>query len=222
MTINKLSVLLFTFFIINLDICFSQNTLEHGPTKIQFRLRNSETIENTTGTPYIQKEFVGAKINDLDLSYLVRYNAAKDVMEFREDKYNSQIMILESGNNYRIVLNGEDEKVYVTFKFKIDPTGFFVEEHIADSFSLYKKEKISFYPAVETVNSYTKSVQARYERDKDSFYVRLGNDNLMLIPRKKSKFKKQFASLKTSMNIKLINPTQKDDLVHFFQSVKYE
>ncbi|NRA93627.1 MAG: hypothetical protein HRU26_13270 [Psychroserpens sp.] len=168
--------------------------------------------ENVDGTPYVNEEYLPAKISaSEDNTFYVRYNAMRD--EFEVKGANNQAYSL---NRYRRDIVVEIiplEKKYQVFGFLDDDEnenfGYFV--YLTDGNQknvLFKKEKVTFINEKFAYTSYDTARPARYKRWDDKFFIRVNDERLLQeIPYSKKSFAKLF-------------PDHTSDILDFMKSNK--
>ncbi|MBR9846716.1 MAG: hypothetical protein GYB35_11725 [Algicola sp.] len=139
--------------------------------------------ESVEGTPYINKEYLPAKISAAkDNTFYVRYNALRDEFEVKGqnntayslNRYRRDIVveIVPLNKKYQ-VFGYMDENLNENF-------GYFV--FLSDSEKeavLLKKERITFIGEKRAVTSYDTPRSARYKRWNDKFFIKVGDEKLV-------------------------------------------
>ncbi|MGB5378031.1 hypothetical protein [Muriicola sp.] len=143
---------------------------------------NYESIE---GSPYLDPEFKPAKINELNETKFVRFNAFEGKIEVKEK---NGVIVLSDSDSYVISLQDGSNKIYETRTFK-DESGnsqvsFFELLKEQPHYKLYLKESITLTKEVKA-QGYAKAEPAKFKRAVDTFYVSDFMDNsreLLIIP----------------------------------------
>ncbi|MEM6721727.1 MAG: hypothetical protein AAF611_20530 [Bacteroidota bacterium] len=172
------------------------------------------------GTPYFDETFNSAKITPLNKVFMVRYNAALDVMEViqKEDtlvlskEYRNYKILQNKGNlTYKILENTEsqdDEKL-----------GYYIQLTEGEKIKLYRRDRKKFMEINRTAyGSTTTSTFAKYKDQKSEFYIEYGDSGTAVkLPKKKKSFMKLFASnesdIKSFIKKNKIKMTKETDLI---------
>ena len=147
--------------------------------------RDINLPKETKGSPYIQKNYFYAFIDDLDKPFKMRYNAFSDQMEFERD---GVIYDLDK-TQYQLINFDELGKKYVIVEYsdrnKKD-FGYLVE--LSDGkFKLYKKEKIEFVESKKSGTGFGIDSPPEYKNKKDEFFMKLPDGSINSIPNSKGK-----------------------------------
>ncbi|MCQ4036035.1 hypothetical protein [Kaistella montana] len=149
------------------------NVVQGSELLMSRKATKSNTIE---GSPYLQKEFLQSQITGYSKKYFLRYNANQDEMEFMQD---NEIQYLNKIENLEIhfpTLN----KTYVLTNY-IDGKGVAVSQYLVRltdnpmKYNLYKKENIAVISGINGLNSYQKSQNDYYEKQKDTYVIKYQN-----------------------------------------------
>jgi hypothetical protein len=152
------------------------------------------------GSLYIDDNFYSASINNTEKLHLFRYNAYTDEIEFKNDKEKLFYLNKTAGKlvidfvsprkTYELVeyINPEKEKTlgYLVLIFE-------------DVLTLYKREKIIFKKEEIPKNGYFEYKHNRYERDKDIFFIKLKNENIIIFPKNKKEYLSLFPEHKKEL-----------------------
>jgi hypothetical protein len=197
------------------------NSIDH----IELNMGNLKSTTLTTvdltskalvGSMYINESFMPGTISSQENTYSFRYNAYQDEMEvkFGEKKY-----FMPLSSYYSITFVGTN-KTYEVLDFEDLATakkGFFVTLHKGNHMSLYKKERVKFYPEVPAKLGFTRYEPPKLQRTKDSFYVRLAGTSVVLVPQKKKEaiklFKKQASLMSSYIKKQKLNFKNEQDLI---------
>ncbi len=205
--------LTFTFTALFSFICLSQPI--NG--NLDYLSRNNivsfdNTDKSTIGSPYVNEEFVAAKVSNNDnLVLLVRYNAIEDQIEVKND--DEKIFAFNrSLKDVQLKLVGE-KKIYQLFDYLeknsgYEVSGYFI--HIGNpenTIKFLKKEIVEFQKEQPATSGYDQSKPAQYKRKSDDYYAKIGDDK----PVKLSSNKKDFVEL---------FPKHKDKILDYIKSEK--
>lgn len=195
-----------------------------GGTRVAGLISTTPVVlnESVEGTPYINKEYLPAKISAAeDNTFYVRYNALRDEFEVRGENNTAYSL-----NRYRrdiVVEILPSHKMYQVFGYLDDNQnenfGYFV--YLSDSKEravLLKKEKITFIDEKRAVTSYDTPRSARYKRWDDKFFIKIGDDKLVKeLPRGKKAIARLFPDHKkiivSFLKENRIKTSRQEDLV---------
>ena len=139
-----------------------------------------------------------AKINNIQKSYLVRFDILENTIEVKKDK--DEIIGLSKKANHTIKLLDGSERIFETKNFsnKNGDTlnGIFEQLHSDKVFLLFRKSRIKYQKAKPMKSSYEQAVPAKFIPLDDTFYVSFlkeGKSNgLIEVPQKKKSQKSFF------------------------------
>lgn len=166
---------------------FSQNTnltINHSTNFLFLNNEAKNSADGIEGSPYIVDEFLPSEVVGYSgVTPPIRYNAAKDEMEYMKDgrKYyvtKKDSIEIKLFNKKYTYLNYETKKG--------NESGYLVVLHSSDNdkFSLYKKEQIVLMPEYIPNSSYADPKPAHYKVENDKFYI--GYDSkIVLMPKSK-------------------------------------
>lgn len=183
--------------IIFLQFSFSQ-TVENQRINTGFNKNGSieakaPTKGETEGSMYSYEEFSAIKVGGELQVFLGRYNAFNDRMEF-DDK--GKIYEYYPNINDKEIYIINLDKTYVYLKYYVDENksenGYLVKLQSGKKFTLYKKEKIKLREGKVSETGYDKTMPDKYIAEKDVFFMKIGEDNIIKIPRSKKEFAKLF------------------------------
>ncbi len=159
--------------------------------------RLEKSYANASGTRYLNKEFIPAKINALKDIKMVRFNAVENTIEVKQK--DERIMTLSDDYSYIVELKDGSNRIYETLpyinEFGHTANTFFEQQYADSNCILYLKETIKFVPESAAGNSFVDATPARFIKGKSDFYVTNlegTSSKLALIPKKKKKMKKLF------------------------------
>ena len=146
----------------------------------------------TEGSPYLNESFAPAKIEGIEKTQLVRFDAVEGQVEVMVSE--DQVVVLDGSKNYVITLLDGAKKRYEILEY-FTPGGevgasFFEVLESNDQFSLYLKEEKKFYKK-EKAQGYASEKPARFEKIRDAYYVsdfKNPSDRLLPVPGKMKSF----------------------------------
>ncbi len=177
-----------------------------------------------SGSPYLNESFAPAKINDINETKLVRFDAYEDRVEIMVDE--NKVVILTDTQPYTISLLDGSEKIFET-KTYLDEKGnvkasFFELIAKEGNYRIYLKEKIEFTKAVKA-QGYQDSQPAMFKKQKESYFItdfKEQSDQLLKIPHKFKNFLKLLPAhsktMKTFIKENRLKIDKSDDLVKIF------
>lgn len=177
------------------------------------------------GSPYLNEDFTPAKINNINETKFVRFDAFQDRVEILVDE--NRVVILPENSKYTISLLDGSEKVYETINHSNDKGNpkysFFELIANKEHFRLYLKEKIG-YSKAEKAQGYQEATPPMFKKQNSTFYITdfLGySDKLVEIPKKNKNFLKLFQeqskSIKKFVNDNKLKIDNSDDLLKIFE-----
>lgn len=204
-------IILTVLTIVSFSLGFAQNTLSiNGVTGAQSVF---DGIKSTTGktfkydeipgdSPYIDKEFINAKIAANYEQVAIRYNSYTDEIEFKK---NGDIQVLPKASNFSRIEVLSPKQVIVLLDSSDDLKGYFFE--LVDGKNiLYKKIKTKFTDVIPAANSYASEKPANFKTLPPVYYIKTQN-GFIKKPKNQKDIINQF-------------PDKKDSLTDFFKSNK--
>lgn len=207
------------------SIAFSQTTVIASSSGHGFRINPEELPEKAMGSMYYSESFLPAKISGDEEILLLRYNAHKDEMEYEQGKDlyylikpdNIEVSFINSGKVYKY-LSYEDAKGSARgFLVKLVDTG--------NTYSLYKREYISYIPAKDATNGYDRTRPAEFKKTDDTFYIGV-NGKLETLPKNRRALLNRFSDNKDQISqylkknkVSFSNETDLIDLVSFLNTL---
>ncbi|MGY8915390.1 MAG: hypothetical protein ACKVJF_09975, partial [Flavobacteriales bacterium] len=144
------------------------------------------------GSPYLNENFIPAKINDINETKLVRFDAFEDRVEVMVDE--NKVVILPDTQTFTISLLDGSDKIFETKSYQDEKgnlkTSFFELIAKQENYRLYLKEKIEFTKAVKA-QGYQESQPAMFKKQKETYFITDFNgqtDQLLKIPYKSRSF----------------------------------
>ncbi len=158
---------------------------------------NNTKYTDAEGSRYINDKFIPAKINQNSKLYPVRFDAVENIMEFKEN--DNEIKGISPTRDYRITLSDGSKRIY-TSNTVISESGdlqrlFLEEVKTSQKYSLYRQERIKFFPGKPAKSSYEPEVPPVFKKLNDVFLVDYPGDDidyLLIIPKNKKKAKTFF------------------------------
>lgn len=153
-------------------------------------LMNSN-YDSSVGSPYINNDFLPAKINNGKVTQFVRFNCTDDQIEVKKGK--TKVLLLDLVKNQKVTLTDGSDKIYHIYKYK-DKKGkskVTYLELINDNinYRLYKKERKKFVPK-QNAEGYKEATLDEYVPLSAIYFItdfRSKSDQLLEIPDKKKK-----------------------------------
>ncbi len=187
-----------------IQIVFSQ-TVQNQRINTGFNKNGSIEAHAATkgdreGSMYLYEEFSAIKVGGELQIFLARYNAFKDRMEF-DDK----------GKTYEYYPNINDKEIYLInldktytyLSYYIDENksenGYLVKLQSGEKFTLYKKEQIKLREGRVSQTGYDKTMPDKFIQEKDAFFVKINEENIVKIPKSKKEFAKLFGDNETKV-----------------------
>lgn len=133
-------------------------TLVNGKV-IDAKAENNATV----GSPYWSEDFQPAKITNVDMAMAVRYNIAKDELEFLKD---DKVFIVPKIAEYRMIEFVPDSKRLLLY----NNSYYVVVKEVGENL-LLKKLRMNYTPAREAKNGYETQKPAVYARKKDEYFI---------------------------------------------------
>ncbi|MBS9461671.1 hypothetical protein KIM67_04565 [Flagellimonas sp. 389] len=166
---------------------------------------NNPKYDGVEGSKYLFEEFVPAKINTIQKSYLVRFDILENTIEVKKDK--DEIIGLSKKTDYTIKLLDGSERIFETKTFSdkngYSVKGIFEQLYADDFFILFGKSRIKFQKAKPMKSSYEQAVPAKFVPLADAFYVFFlkgeKSGKMVRIPQKKKELKSFFGTEASKM-----------------------
>jgi hypothetical protein len=154
------------------------NTIFNPNTKID----KTEEFKELAPKMYISSKYSAANVDNIVETFFLRYNMYRDEMEFSK---NNQLLYLKKTKGRSIVF--QYPKVnYKLFELNNELKYFIV--HNDGKNQLLSRQVVTFQEAQPPKNSYVSGKSADFVRNKDLFYIRFDNDNIIEVPGNKKKF----------------------------------
>lgn len=171
--------------------------LQQGAGKI---FRNSKIKDSKIqGSPYLQKMFAAAKVENVTQKYFMRYNVFEDEFEFITPK--NDTLILDKIKDFNKITFSGTNKKYVLVEYTNSggklTKGYLIELYLKGKSGLYEKENISFYPGKIAKTSLEKDMPARYAKADPRYYFNSSETNIIEFPENKKQLFKLFPEKKS-------------------------
>lgn len=149
------------------------------------------------GSPYLNVEFVPARINEKEKTNLVRFNAYEGKVEVLIEA--NKAIELSQKEPFKIELLDGTNKKFITTKYR-NPKGkvahsFFQVLHEGEGYTLYFKERVNYFKESKA-QGYKSAKPARFEEVRAHFYLgtKSGIDEVLTyLPSKSNKLAKVFS-----------------------------
>lgn len=166
-------------------------------TPDRFYTKESELI----GSPYVNKVFMVAKVENIKGIVPMRYNAYSDEFEFLDDK-NDTLVLLKNKTFDNIVFTAKQTNyrlVDYTNKDGEEIKGYLISLVSKNGFTLFKKQKISYNPEKPSRNTYEKTISANFSTDKEIYYLKHNDEEIIEFPSSKKALLKQYPEKKEAI-----------------------
>ncbi len=205
-----------------------RNTLINYISENQRVKNNKEFYQKVNGTVFVQKNFIVGRVND-----------AKDLVKYKYNAYNDQILINDNnGEKYFNLLKGIGNKIqsinakinetYIVFKdVSASKNQFFKHEYSTPGekpASLLVKQKVVYLKGKQATNSYQSSTKPKFDRLSDQFFISLDDKNALEVPKSKKQFIALFGEnkkeIKAFMKEKRASHKKKNGLIEILKYYK--
>lgn len=209
-----------TFFICISAFVFSQHIFGN---LYSVKARNSDFDKKVEGNMYFNKDFHLAIVDGKkEKPYMLRYNAYLDVMEFYDGK---ELYFVEK-EKYKTFDFGIGKNIYVLENYvpKDESISGYLIQLVKGNITLYKSQTM-VYKLVETIDVGfgTDKKPERLEPAKEVYYVKVGDGNIVKLPRSKNNLaelinrdKKEFSKFMKENNL---NMNMEKDLIQLFKFI---
>ncbi|MBT8302800.1 MAG: hypothetical protein KJO63_15860 [Maribacter sp.] len=165
-------VFFLVFVVFNTSLC-SQQELRTIFGDVYYEPDRYKTqYDATDSTPYLNVDFTPAKINDINETKMVRFNAFDESVEVMVNA--KKVVILQDSQAYTIKLLDGSKKVYETKKYGDEEdkvkTSFFELIARNTKYALFLKEKKKYVKA-KKAQGYEASKPAMFKKRKDTYYI---------------------------------------------------
>ncbi|TMM57442.1 hypothetical protein FEE95_13230 [Maribacter algarum] len=152
---------------------------------------NDSKYANADGSPYLNSEFIPAKVNDIKKTQFIRYNVVDQIFEVQIKT--NKVVMLDLKNDFSIQLLDGSDKKYRTAMYSIDGKrikSFFEVVKKSENFILYKQERKKYLKA-QKAEGYQDKLPERFVDEAPTFYIsnfKSDSPTLLELPNKKKKF----------------------------------
>jgi hypothetical protein len=159
--------------------------------------------ENILGTPYLNDKFNYAEISGVEGGFMMRYDAASDQVEIRDEKDNDKVFILPKKDEFGSVNFKFNNYMLKLFNYtndeKENQIGYLVELTTENGVSLLRRDKISLQEAKDAKNSYDKGSPPKYVKARDEYYLQLKDKSIIVFPKNKKTLQEAFPAKKEAI-----------------------
>lgn len=199
---------------------FKTNKMLRGENR---ELLNENDIK---GSPYLEDNFInGAVYTTARAKYVdipLRYNIYNDQIEFKAE--DNTVQAMATPETIEKVEFGNYKMVYVPYSVsKKVRHGFFVVLEDGKS-SLYSKPRVTLKASTEP-GAYKEAEPAKFERNPDQYYIKVGTSQAKLVGNKKDLLEifgdhqKQIETFIKKHKVKPNNPESLKELVQYYNSL---
>ncbi|MBS1535887.1 MAG: hypothetical protein JST78_12495 [Bacteroidetes bacterium] len=187
--------------------CMAQNKDVNGrkinPYNVHITGMDRFVSQKPEGSPYLNKAFSLAKIEGFDGKFALRYNAYSDEFEFLDNKRDT--LLLDKSEVYSKITYAGSNKVYLLVNY-INSSGkmyqgYLIEQHQKNNWAVLKRERISFYPGKKAKTSLENDMPAKYNKEKEDFYLRKNDGSIVEFPESKKQLSKLFPDKKDAIEV---------------------
>lgn len=193
--------------IITLLSIAAYSQLDNAAYRMQNRLEDLASNKkeyykfSVEGSPYWNKNFAPALVNDVAQIAMMRYEANADEFEYINTSRDTLVLNKEERfNTITFTLTNVKYK-YVSYTNKKgeDVTGYLILLADRNNFMLYKKQVINFIKEKFATSSYDSDQPARFEPGKDIYYFKDKEKPILEFPSSKKSLLKLFPEKKTEI-----------------------
>ncbi|MET3732236.1 hypothetical protein [Moheibacter stercoris] len=159
------------------------------------------TKGDVQGSMYIFPEFSPAKVGGEMQVFTVRYNAFKDLMEFKDN--DNIFEYYPNVNDKEFLLVGINKKYhYLTYQTKDGRSnnGYLLELYAGKGNRLLKRERIKFVEGQVSKTGYDRTIPDKYIKENDVLFVQFGEGQILEIPTSRKEFLKIFGENESKVN----------------------
>lgn len=162
----------------------AQVNLSDGGGMLSFRKSPEFTDANTAGSKYLSENYQNARVNKGGQSFLIRYNAYRDIMEYKNG--NDVLELIKEKNTH---FTFQDGNTYELFSY--DLNGRSLDRYhkvLVDNktVKISKFESIKLLPAKKAINSYERDTQATYKPNSEVYFITYNNQTFEFDGKQKS------------------------------------
>ncbi len=161
--------------------------------------RNSKNKETKIlGTPYFQQMFALAKVDNVTQKYFMRYNVFADEFEFITPK-NDTLILDKIADFNKITFSGINKK-YSLLEYTNSGgnyvKGYLIEFYTKGNYTLYVKEKVTYYSGKVAKTSLEKDMPERYVKAENGYYFKNKEAVIIEFPESKKQLIKLYPDKK--------------------------
>lgn len=162
----------------------AQVNLNSGDGILSFRKSADFNDAAVSGSKYLTEQYQNTKVNKGTQSFLVRYNAFNDIMEYKNG--NDILELVKEKNTY---FEFQDGSVYELFKYEFNNKTVERYHRILVSnknATISKYQSIKLIPATKASNSYESDKQATYKENEEVYFITYNNQTFEFDGKQKS------------------------------------
>lgn len=197
---KKISILSSILLISTVGFSQQENSMMHNDMSTQAILQKNLGKDyefDIQGSPYYDESFNSATITPINKVFMIRYNAALDVMEVIQKE--DTLVLNKDNRNYKIVQSKGDMTYGILQNVASESDeklGYYIQLTEGKKIKLYRRDRKKFVEVKRTAyGSNTASTYAKYKEQKSEYYIEYGDSGTAVkLPRKKKSLIKLFAS----------------------------
>lgn len=198
-------------------------------SRLYVEVIDNSKYETIDGSPYINGQFVTAKISDVEKTQFIRFNVFDNIIEVQMEGEKTVMLNLENDIDIQL-LDGSNKKYRTAYYLKDGKKtkSFFEIINDSEKYSLYKRER-KLYQEEQEAEAFKERQPPKFIDDNPLFFVADFNSDspvLLELPRKKKKFVALFAengkSVENFMKQEKLNFKEKDGLIKILDFVHSE
>jgi len=163
----------------------AQMTLQSGGEgTLTFRKSADFNDAAVAGSRYLSDQYQNTKVNKGTQSFLVRYNAYNDIMEYKNGK--DVLELVKDKNTY---FEFQDGSVYELFKYDFNskPVERYHRVLVSNkNATISKYQSIKLIPASKAANSYESDKQATFKENEELYFITYNNQTFEFDGKQKS------------------------------------
>ncbi len=186
---------------------FTPVTQDRGFVLIGNPTSTSDLPPATIGKPYINEDFIEARVNNGEKLFRLRYNNHEDVIEYEKSK--NEILFLNKEANTLIEFTNGKKLYLKDVKYgKKTENGYFENVIKGNNVSIFKNQKITYSEGNKKSNGYSQTSQPEYKPEKEKLYIEIDEilypfespkDIIKLLPNQEKDLKKYLKENKISL-----------------------
>jgi hypothetical protein len=156
--------------------------------------------QKTLGTPYLNVAFAPAKVSNVDKTAMLRYDAFRDEFEFINEKLDT--LVLNKKEPFTSITFTLTKTTYQLTNYSLkgkETTGYLISLFQKNNYVLYKKQNILFSKERLAKSGYESNTPAKFERGKDTFFLKDGDKGISEFPSNKKALLKLYPDKKTEI-----------------------